>query len=72
MSWSSDLVIHHVDVELIIPCPASSVNYLLESCIFEPRYACISTKALDSMLTSTSSYFIQFTVAILHNSPASY
>ncbi|KAK7229761.1 hypothetical protein V2G26_001931 [Clonostachys chloroleuca] len=31
MSWSSDLTIHHVDVELIIPCPASSVNYLLES-----------------------------------------
>ncbi|CAH0047709.1 unnamed protein product [Clonostachys solani] len=31
MLWSSDLVIHHVDVELIIPCPASSVNYLLES-----------------------------------------
>lgn len=71
MSWSSDLTIHHVDVELIIPCPASSVNYLLESCIFEPRYDYISTAVLSFMLTPTSSYFVQFTVAILHNSPAS-
>ncbi|VUC36674.1 unnamed protein product [Clonostachys rosea] len=59
--WASDVLIRHVDVELIIPCPANSVNYLLESfpILFNLRSQYCATRPRTIEVSSLYSEFLE-------------